>query len=145
MLDELVEFYPISQVPQPIVRNMFGCSLYPSLGNQGLLFSPSVGEEIQLVEQANPSLNIALPGSLSGAVGQDAGLAFCAYREESLFIRRETYLIQSGRNSLVVASNVVSARLSLGLKVSNLVEPVRMSFTRKDVCDHSTLQCIRSV
>ena len=132
-MEQLVEFYPITQVPQPIVRQMFGCSLYPSLSTQELSFSPSLGDTIQLDSQANPSLSITLPGSLSSVVDQNAAPAFCAYRTESLFVRRESYLIASGRNILMVSSSVVSARLSLGLRVSGLVDPVRMDIKKNNV------------
>lgn len=125
-----MEFYPITQIPHPIVRGMFGCSLYSSLSSQGLSFNPSLGDTIQLDGQANPSLSIALPGSLSSAVGPNVAPAFCAYRTESLFVRRETYMIASG---LVVSSSVVSARLSLGVQVSGLVDPVRMSIKKNNV------------
>lgn len=130
-----MEFYPITETPQPIVRRMFGCSLYPSqsLTDQGLNFSPSLGDTIQLQGQANPTLSIALPGALSDVVAPNVAPNFCAYKTESLFIRRETYLVTSGRDTLVISSGVVSARLSLGVRVSNLVEPVRMSFKKSNV------------
>lgn len=137
-MDQLTEFYPIRQVPQPIVRDMFGCSLYPTLGVNPLSFSPFFGNSVQLQGTATPSLSLTLPASLSGAIGQTSppSLAFCGYRGESLFVRRESYLVASGRSTLLVASNVVSARLSGGVKVSALQDPVKMSFNKNKVgCD----------
>lgn len=128
-----MEFYPITQIPQPIVRQMFGCSLYPSLGTGGLSFSPSFSDSIQLAAQEDPDLNIALPPTLSATVEQNVAPAFCAYRTDSLFVRRESYLIASGRNTLVVSSSVVTARLSLGVKVSGLVDPVTMDIKKNNV------------
>ena len=133
MVEELVEFYPITQIPQPIVQQMFGCSLYPSLGTRGLSFSPSFGDNIQLDAQDDSDLSIALPPSLSASVGQNVAPAFCAYRTESLFVRRESYLIASGRNALVVSSSVVTARFSRGVKVSGLVDPVTMDIKKNKV------------
>ncbi len=134
VIEELTEFYPISQTPQPIVREMFGCSLYPALGNEALSFSPELGGDVvQLQAAAEPTLTLSLPASLSSTVPDQPALSFCAYKEEGLFTRRRSYLAALGQGSITLASNVVSARLSRGVVVTNLKDPVRMSFSKIEV------------
>lgn len=139
VLNQLTEIYPIDQIPQPIIRNMFGCSLYPTFNDQGLTFSPFLGDEIQLSEDEVPSFSITLPGSLTDAVDESLSpsVLFCAFRTEGLFVRRESYLTETGRSSLVLASNVACARLSLGVIVSDLTEPVRITFMKDDAVSYS--------
>lgn len=135
VMNQLTEFYPITQIPTPIVRDMFGCSLYPSLGGQPLTFSPSVGDNIQLEEAANPSLSIALPVSLGAASGLSTppSLAFCAHKTGGFFVRRRSYLAQGSQGALKLSSNVASARLSMGVTVRGLQDPVKMTFSKKEV------------
>ena len=134
-LNQLVDLYPISEIPQPVIRDTFGCSIYPSLNTQSALtFSPSVGDEIQLSADNVPSFSIALPGSLTDAIDatQSPAALFCAFRDEGLFVRRESYLSQTGRDTLVLSSNVACARVTLGVTVSTLTDPVTIIFTKPD-------------
>ena len=135
-----MENYPITQTPQPVVRDTFGCSLYPSLGNEALSFSPSLGDSIDLeASTADPSLSITLPETLAEDYGlsdtqaSQPSLSFCAYKSPALFVRRESYLRESGRGSLQVASNIVSARISLTERVTDLSDFVKMSFMKTQV------------
>ena len=130
---QLTESYPIQQVPTCFSRDAFGCCLYPAIGNEALSFSPNLEDNLELLESTDPSLSITLPGSLSSSLSSRPGLSFCGYREESLFIRRESYLGNSALGSLTLASRVVSARLFQGVVASNLEEPIRMSFKKIQV------------
>lgn len=118
LIDQLTESYPIDEVPQLVVRDNFGCSLYPSLGDGALSFSPALGGVI------------TLPASLSATLPSQPSLVFCAYKNEALFIRRENSL---GQGSITLASGVVSARFSGELEVSGLEDPIVISFSKTKV------------
>lgn len=131
-LDRLMESYPISETPQHVIRDTFGCSLYPSLADTALSFSPSLGDTIELAAASAPNLTITLPETLAADAGISTplSLAFCGYKTEALFVRRESYLEDSGRGSLQLSSGVVSARPSLSERVTGLTENVKMTFMK---------------
>ena len=133
MIYQLTESYPIQQVPTCFSRDTFGCCLYPAIGNEALSFSPEIGDTIQLQGSTNPSLNITLPASLSSAISNQPGVSFCAYKE-GLFIRRDSYLMESGQTSTVLASHVIGAKLHMGVTARNLQDPVRITFSKIQVC-----------
>ena len=134
-----MESYPIRQTPQGVIRDTFGCSLYPSLSGNELSFSPSLGDTISLADTDMPSgsnLTITLPETLAEDVGfssTQASLSFCGYKTEALFSRRGSYLEDSGRGNLQVSSGIVSARLSLTERVTDLSENVKMIFIKNQV------------
>ena len=118
LLDQLTESYPIDQVPQQVLKDTFSCSLYPSLGDGALSYSLALGG------------TIALPASLSAILPSQPSLAFCDYKNEALFIRRENFI---GQGSVTLASGVVSARLSGELQVSGLEDPVVITLSKTKV------------
>ena len=125
--------YPISATPQHIIRDTFGCSLYPSLEETALSFSPYLGDTIDLVSNPAPNLTITLPETLAedAGIGSQPSLSFCGYKTEALFVQRESYLQDSGRGSLQLSSGVVSTTLSLGITVTGLTEStVRITFAK---------------
>ena len=134
-LDQLLETYPIRDTPQLVIRDMFGCSLYPDLGDTALSFSPGLGDAIQLVAAPTPNLTITLPDTLVADAGFSTppSLVFCGYKSESLFVRRESYLEDTGRGSLQLASGVVSARPAMSQRVTGLTENVKMTFIKNQV------------
>ena len=134
MIDQLTESYPIQQVPTCVSRDAFGCCLYPAIGNEALSFSPQIGATIQLQGSTNPSLNITLPASLSSAISNQPGVSFCAYKDGSLFIRRDSYLMESGQTSTMLASHVIGAKLHMGVTARNLQDPNRITFSKTQVC-----------
>ena len=135
LVEQLTEFYPIQQIPpQLIIRDTFGCALYPALDGGALSFSPDLQDDIELISAATPTVSMRLPSSLPSAIGDSRpALAYCGFKGEGLFIRRQSYLTASGREFFELASNVVFARLSRGVVVENLQEPVMMTFAKSRV------------
>lgn len=134
MIGRLTESYPIQQTPpQCVARDTFGCCLYPSIGDLELSFSPAVGDTILLQGAANPTVTLTLPAALSFSLPSQPSLSFCVYKDESLFIRRESHLRATGQTSTILASSVVGARFSGGVVLNNLQTPVRISFTKSNV------------
>lgn len=128
-----MENYPITQTPQHVVRDTFGCSLYPALTNSVLSFSASFGDTIDLESSSSsPNLTITLPGTLAEDIGLSTppSLAFCGYSTQTLFVRRDSYLQNSGRGILQVASGIVSARPAVSMRFTDLTETVRMTFRK---------------
>lgn len=127
LIDLLTESYPIDEVPQPVIRDTFSCSLYSSVGDGALSFSPALGG------------SITLPASLSATLPSQPSLAFCDYKNEALFIRREDSI---GQGSITLASGVVSARFSGELQVSGLEDPVVISFSKTEVVVLHMCTCV---
>ena len=136
MLDTLMENYPITQTPQPVIRDTFGCSLYPSLGGNALSFSPALGDTIDLTAtSADPNVTITLPETLAidaGISSTPTSLAFCGYKTETLFVRRDSYLQDSDRGDLQLSGGVVSARLALTERVTGLSENVKITIFKQE-------------
>lgn len=132
-----MENYPVTDNPQQIIRDTFGCSLHPSLGNTALSFSPSFGDTIELVSAPTPNLTITLPETLAedAGIATQPSLAFCGYKTETLFVRRDSYLQASGRGSLQLTSGVVSARPAMTERITDLTENVKMTFMKNQVSE----------
>jgi hypothetical protein len=131
-IDTLTESYPIQQTPTCFARDRFGCCIHQPTGNQALVFSPELGDSILLLGSANPSLTLTIPASLSA--GQP-NITFCVYKDGgNLFVRRESYLAASDKESTVVVSHVAGARLYKGIPVPNLDDPIKMTFSKTRVC-----------
>ena len=132
-----MESYPILQTPQPVIRETFGCSLYPRLGASEISFSPSLGDMIDVTEAiSGPNLTITLPERLAedaGFSGTPPSLSFCGYKTEALFVRRGSYLEESGRGDLELNSGVVSARLAVTERVTDLSKHVKIMFVKNQV------------
>ena len=135
LLDQIVESYPVGQSPQPVVRDMFGCVVHQARPSQSISFNAAIADTIQVTNVVNPHLTITTPSSLLDqlSISSTLSLAFCVFKDESLFVRRSSYLIDQNRASFQLGSSVVSARLSGGVSVKDLEDPVDMTFTRKQV------------
>ena len=130
-LEQLAESYPIKTIPQLIVRDTYGCALYPALPDTALTFTPDLENQIILLSNTTHSLSITLPSSLSSVIGgSHPALTFCAFKNEALFVRREAYLNATGQQFIKLASKVVLARLSGGVAVKDLNDPITISFTQ---------------
>lgn len=135
-LKKLIESYPISQTPQHVIRDTFGCSIYPSLEDAELSFSPQLADTIELMDAPAPNLTITLPETLAEDAGitTQPSLAFCGYKTEALFVRRESYLQESDRGSHQLSSGVASAALSMNITVTGLNENnIRITFIKNQV------------
>lgn len=140
LLHILTEAYPIEVTPQPIIRNMFGCSAYPSLDDDGIDFSASFGDQITLNGDGTSTISIELPGSVSDSLNGTVSpsVIFCTYRTQGLYLSREQYLMDSGNDDLVIGSNIASARLSGGIMVTSLTDPVVIVFMKTDTVSIAT-------
>lgn len=135
-LDQLMANYPITETPQLVTRDMFGCALYPSVDNTVQSFSPSLGDSIELIAATTPNLTITLPETLTedAGISVQSSLAFCGYKSEALFVRRENYLLDKGRDSLQLSSGIVSVNPSLREgEVNGLSENVMIVFVKNMV------------
>ena len=130
LLDQLTGAYPIQQV---FIGDTFGCSLYPSVQSAPLSFSPDLSGDIQLVSDT-PTLRLTLPSSLPSAAQSSTGLTYCGFKGEGFFLRRESWLAASGQSTIVLASHVVSAKLSEGAVTTNLFDSITISFSKTQVC-----------
>ena len=85
-----------------------------------------------MISAATPTVSMRLPSSLPSAIGDSRpALAYCGFKGEGLFIRRNSS--DQDQGSFELASNVVFARLSGGVVVENLDEPVQMVFIKTQV------------
>ena len=124
-----MEAYPITQSPQSLRRDMYGCIVYSITTPEDITFSPSLTDSmITLMGTSNPDLSFTVPSSATSG-NTPTSLTFCVFRDEKLFIRRE-----DNRGSSFVGGSVVCASFAGDLSVSNLQDPVSMTFTKKPVC-----------
>lgn len=137
MLEQLVDAYPLDQTPQPIIRETFGCLVFSLVRGQAINFNAAVEDKVMVLEVDRPSVSVVIPSSLfdqlTGSTSP-SDIAFCAYKDHSLFVTRDSYLVQQGRGRDRYGGNAVSARLSGGLSVKNLEEPVELTFVKLPVC-----------
>lgn len=136
MFDYLVEHYPITQNPQPLTMDTFGCLIYEIANPPHLIdFRPGLDNgQFQLIGAAEPVLTFTLPASVTtGLNPTPRSAALCVFENQAMFLRRNSYSLDNNQTDLLVGSYVVAARLAGGVLVKDLQDPVAMSFDRKMV------------
>jgi len=134
--NSLLDGYPLVQDLHTISKSHFACIIHriPS-SSRSYDFRPGLENgQIQLLGSARPVATFTLPRSaVESTRPAPQSVAFCMFTEESLFVRRNSYLQQRNRTNFELGGYVITSRFGQGVKARDLQEPVTMNFVRREV------------
>ena len=148
MLDQLADAYPLTRNPTIIARDTFAIVIYSGVNPAsfaGQTVTALMGNTFQFrgftIENiGQQALNeatgsITLPRTLFNGrnLVRPVKLVFNMYLTESLFVRRQQYLMQTNRTYNRLGSIVMAARISGGVRISGLEQPVQQSYYKNPV------------
>ena len=148
MLDQLADTYPLTRNPTIIARDTFAIVIYSGVNPAsfaGQTVTALMGNTFQFrgftIENiGQQALNeatgsITLPRTLFNGrnLVRPVKLVFNMYLTESLFVRRQQYLMQTNRTYNRLGSIVMAARISGGVRISGLEQPVQQSYYKNPV------------
>lgn len=135
MVEQLIDHYPLDgQKSLPLKTKTFACIIHNITNPRLINFTPAVVMNNILFDTESPDDTFTLPASVTnGLTPLPPTAAFCIFVNEGLFLRRNSYLVNEKQTDLHVGGYVVSARLSGGVNVQDLPEPVVMSFIQDEV------------
>ena len=141
-LERLSDSYPVTQNPQVIIKDMYTIIIYDSLSPQtftGQVVFADIGAEFMndTFQASNilfnsfdgvPTASIGLPRSLLSGHSGDHRIVFNFFLNNSFFIRRDSYIIANNLQYDKLGGLAVAAHIAGGVKVTNLSDPVNMTF-----------------
>ena len=147
MLDLITDNYPVfsTSEPESISLDTFSLLIFPPVDTKtfpGQSIAVSSSGELSSDQPQDPetsSTSLQIPSSLFRdlSVPSETQIAYTAFKKNSLFIRRRSYLESSNHTSYRVGSAVLSARVSGGVKVTGLSDPVTLTFLKDEVSNSS--------
>ena len=142
-LDRLSDSFPVEVNPQVIVKDMYVIIIYDSISPQtfnGQVVFADIGAEfttdafqmshISLNSfDGDPTASIGLPHSLLDKRTGDHRIVFNFFLNDGFFIRRDSYITENNLQNDKLGGLAVAAHIAGGVKVTNLINPVNMTFT----------------
>ena len=143
-MERLSDSYPFT-TPNPlvIVKDMYVIVIYDSLSPQmfaGQVVFANIDAEFttDAFQESHisfnsfdrvPTASIGLPRSLLSGRNGDHRIVFNFFLNDGFFIRRDSYIAANNLNNSKLGGLAVAAHIAGGVKVTDLGDPVNMTFT----------------
>ena len=142
-LDRLSDSFPVTQTPQLIVKDMYVIIIYDSLSPQtfnGQAVFANIGAEFttDAFQESHisfnsfdgvPSASIDVPRALLNGRTGDHRIIFNFFLNNGFFVRRDSYITANNLQYNKLGGLAVAAHIAGGVKVTDLSDPVSMTFT----------------